>query len=42
LIEEHKPYREWCVRAALINAHATVTLMSDDEPPADELRTPGP
>jgi hypothetical protein len=30
-IEEHKPYREWCVPATLINAHATVTLVSDDE-----------
>ena len=28
LIEEYKPYREWCVPAALINACATVTLMS--------------
>jgi hypothetical protein len=31
LIEEHKPYREWCVPAALINKRATVTLMTDDE-----------
>ena len=31
LIEEHKPYREWCVPAALINTHATVTLMSDED-----------
>jgi hypothetical protein len=31
IIEDEKPYREWCVPAALINAHATVTLMSDDE-----------
>jgi len=31
LIEEGKTYREWCVPAALINEHATVTLMSDDE-----------
>jgi hypothetical protein len=30
-IEEEKPYREWCVPAALINEHAAVTLMSDDE-----------
>ncbi len=30
LVEEHKPYREWCVPAALINARASVTLMSDD------------
>jgi hypothetical protein len=27
LIEEHKPYREWCVPAALINEQATVTLI---------------
>ena len=31
VIEDGKPYREWCVPAALINAHATVTLMTDDE-----------
>lgn len=30
LIEEHKPYREWCVPAALINTRATVTLMADE------------
>ncbi|MFG1931319.1 hypothetical protein ACGFK1_11760 [Mycobacterium sp. NPDC048908] len=36
VIEEHKPYREWCVPAAIINAHATVTRMSDDE--VDEVR----
>jgi hypothetical protein len=35
LVEEHKPYREWCVPAALINARASVTLMSDDD--VDEL-----
>jgi hypothetical protein len=31
LVEEHKPYREWCVPAALINQRGTVTLMSEDE-----------
>lgn len=31
LIEDGKPYREWCVPATLINTHATVTLMTDDE-----------
>ncbi len=31
LIEDGKPYREWCVPAALINTHATVTLMTDRE-----------
>ena len=35
LVEEHKPYREWCVLAALINARASVTLMSSDD--VDEL-----
>jgi hypothetical protein len=35
LVEEHKPYREWCVPAALTNACATVTLMSQDEVDAD-------
>jgi hypothetical protein len=29
LVEDCKPYRERCVPAALIKAHATVTLMSD-------------
>jgi hypothetical protein len=29
LIEEYKPYREWCVPAALINARATVTLKGE-------------
>jgi hypothetical protein len=27
IIEEQKPYREWCVPADLINERATVTLM---------------
>jgi hypothetical protein len=31
VIEDGKPYREWCVPAALINEHATLTLMSDEE-----------
>ncbi len=31
LVEEHKPYREWCVPAALINERARVTLMSGDD-----------
>lgn len=30
IVEEAKPYREWCVPAALINARATVTLMDDE------------
>ena len=35
LVEEHKPYREWCVPAALINERATVTLLSQDD--VDEI-----
>ena len=31
IVEDGKPYREWCVPAALINTHAAVTLMSDDK-----------
>ena len=31
LKEDEKPYREWCVPAALIKERATVTLMSDHE-----------
>jgi hypothetical protein len=30
VIEEHKPYREWCVPAVLINTHTAVTLMNED------------
>jgi hypothetical protein len=30
LLEEGKPYREWCIPAALINDRATVTLMADE------------
>ena len=30
VIEEGKPYREWCVPAALINDRATVTLVDVD------------
>jgi len=30
-IEDGKSYREWRARAALINEHATVTLMTDNE-----------
>lgn len=29
VVEDLKPYREWCVPAALINSHATVTLLSE-------------
>jgi hypothetical protein len=36
VIEDGKPYREWCVPAALINTHATVTLMATDV--ADVIR----
>ncbi|WP_078345262.1 hypothetical protein [Mycobacteroides chelonae] len=32
VIEEDKPYREWCVPAALLNEYAEVTL-----PPANDL-----
>ena len=31
LVEDEKPYREWCVPAELINEHAVVTLMSDGD-----------
>jgi hypothetical protein len=31
LVEEGKPYREWCVPANLINTHGTVQLLTDDE-----------
>jgi hypothetical protein len=31
LVEDEKPYREWCVPAQLINEHAIVTLMSHDD-----------
>ncbi len=31
IVEEGKPYREWCVPADLINAQGTVTLMTQDE-----------
>jgi hypothetical protein len=35
LIEELKPYREWCVPAALINELATVTLIGQAMLPPD-------
>jgi|GEM_PF-1853370 len=38
LIEEHNPYRQRCVPAALINTHVTITLMSDDEVDAEKER----
>ena len=38
IIEEGKPYREWCVPAALINEHATAALMTDDEVEAEMNR----
>lgn len=28
---EGKPYREWCVPAALVNERATVSLLTDEE-----------
>lgn len=31
LVEEGKPYREWCVPAELINRLGTVRLLADDE-----------
>jgi hypothetical protein len=37
IIEDCKPYREWCVPAALINSLATVTQMSEGD--LDELQT---
>jgi hypothetical protein len=37
VVVEGSPYREWCVPAALINEHATVTLMSESA--VDELQT---
>jgi hypothetical protein len=38
IIEDEKPYREWCVPAALINDQATVALMSDDEVVSPRVR----
>lgn len=35
IIEEGKPYREWCVPAAIINSRATVTLLTQEE--VDEI-----
>ena len=31
LIEDEKPYREWCLPAALVNAHGTVRVVDDDD-----------
>lgn len=31
LVEEGKPYREWCVPAEILNRHAMVRLLVDDE-----------
>jgi hypothetical protein len=31
LTEEGKPYREWCVPAALLNEHAKLRLLNEDE-----------
>ena len=31
LVEDGKPYREWCVPAELIKARATVTKLSEDD-----------
>ncbi len=31
IVEDGKPYREWCVPAAIINTRATVTLLSQEE-----------
>jgi hypothetical protein len=35
LIEDEKPYREWCVPAALLNEHATIRLLGQEE--VDEI-----
>lgn len=34
LIEEDKPYREWCIPAELINRNATLRLVPFDEEPS--------
>ncbi len=31
LVEEGKPYREWCIPAAIINQHGTAQLQSEEE-----------
>jgi hypothetical protein len=31
LVEDGKPYREWCTPSALLNKHGTVRLLSGDE-----------
>lgn len=31
LVEAMKPYREWCVPAALLNDHAAVRVRSEEE-----------
>jgi hypothetical protein len=31
LIEDMKPYREWCVPAQLVNEHGAVRMLSQDE-----------
>jgi hypothetical protein len=37
-LEEGKPYREWCIPAALVNAHMTLTEFSEGD---DLLAPPG-
>jgi hypothetical protein len=31
LVEDGKPYREWCIPAQVLNTHAVVRLLSEDE-----------
>jgi hypothetical protein len=34
LVEEDKPYREWCIPAEIINRNATLRLVPFDEEPS--------
>jgi hypothetical protein len=38
IVEDDKPYREWCVPAALLNARGAVRLLTDDERDEAERR----
>jgi hypothetical protein len=38
LVEEGKPYREWCIPAEIINRHGTVRFATPDEENVSNIR----
>jgi hypothetical protein len=42
IVEDGKPYREWCIPAALLNRHATVSLLAEERHISDSPTSEAP